>query len=63
MAKRKDSEFRRFVNDKYMEHRDECAWFMIKCKYFGLDDYFKANKNFLRKLYKEQSLWNTSTRP
>jgi len=49
----KNSQFRQFVNDKYYEHRDECAWYKIKCKYFGQKDYFRANRYYLKRLWKE----------
>lgn len=48
----KNSDFRAFVQNKYMEHKDECSWYKIKCKYSGLTSYFRKNKYFLKKLYK-----------
>jgi len=45
--------FEHFVQEKFMEHKDECKWYNIPCKYAGVGVYFKKNKWFLKKLYKD----------
>ena len=55
---RKDSDFRKFVNEKYMEHKDECKWYRIPCKFQTLEAYAYKNRWYLKKLYKEKYLWS-----
>jgi len=50
---KKATPFRAFVSEKYMEHRDECAWWNVRCKYHGLSEYFASNKSFLRRAFRE----------
>jgi hypothetical protein len=49
------SNFRIFVQSKYMEHKDECRWYRIPCKYQSFSRYFHKNKWFLKKMWKSES--------
>lgn len=48
-------DFRTFVNEKYMEHKDECKWYRIPCKYQTMSSYIGKNKWFLKKQFKNQN--------
>ena len=50
----KNSKFRVFVNEMYMAHKEECRWYRIPCRYLTLGTYWKKNKSFLIRKYKEE---------
>lgn len=52
---KKGSRFEAFVQEMYMKHKDECRWYKVPCKYGGVGIYFKKNKWFLKRAFKEQS--------
>ena len=50
-----EDNFRTYVHFMYMEHKKECDWYRIPCKYAGLGQYFRKNKYFLKRKYKEEN--------
>ena len=55
---RNDTPFKAFVQEMYMRHHDECKWYNIPCKYSGAGKYFKKNKWFLKRAFKESQRGN-----
>ena len=45
--------FKNFAYEMFLRHRDECKWYRIPCKYQSFGSYFRKNKYFIKKRYKE----------
>ena len=50
----KSSPFRAYVNEMYMAHKEECKWYRIPCKFKTLKTYWRVNKLFLIRKWKEE---------
>ena len=50
----KSSPFRAYVNEMYMAHKEECKWYRIPCKFGTLKTYWRVNKLFLIRKWKEE---------
>lgn len=50
----KKSLFRAFCYEQYMANKDECKWYRIPCRYKTFASYWKSNKLFLIRKWKEE---------
>ena len=50
----KKSLFRAFCYEQFMANKDECKWYRIPCRYKTFASYWKSNKLFLIRKWKEE---------
>ena len=51
----KKSLFRAFCYEQFMANKDECRWYRIPCRYKTFASYWKSNKSFLKRKWKERN--------